>query len=118
MRRASLRFRPVNSHAASEHEYLLYLRDTSLQTSSTNTVTSHLNYHLPAHFIRLWLFLELCEDHPSFAVDFARAHLGHIAFANRLTNIATANLGVNDFVDLLTEEEAVNEIDAYVICVV
>ncbi len=25
---------------------------------------------------------------------------------------ATANLGVNDFVDLLTEEEAANEIDA------
>ncbi len=86
--RASPRIRSVNSHATNEHEHLLYPRDSSIQTSSTNTVTSHLNYHLPAHFIRLWLYLELCEDHPSFAVDFARIHQGHTAFATRLTNIS------------------------------
>lgn len=46
------------------------------------------NYHLPAHFIRLWLYVELCEGRIDHAIRFARAHCGHVAYANRLIDIA------------------------------
>ncbi len=49
---------------------------------------------------------------------FTKLWVTTVMFEPNFRRKATANLGVNDSVDLLTEEEAVNEIDAYVICMV
>ncbi|VDD76339.1 unnamed protein product [Mesocestoides corti] len=67
-----------------EHHRLLYPPDAS--NGAISCVLP--NHHFPSHFLRLWLYLELCEDKVSSAVQFARAYLGHVAFANRFTDIA------------------------------
>ncbi len=43
---------------------------------------------------------------------FTKLWVTTVMFEPNFRRKATANLGVNDFVDLLTEEQAVNEIDA------
>uniref|UniRef100_A0A0X3NUZ1 CCR4-NOT transcription complex subunit 10 n=2 Tax=Diphyllobothriidae TaxID=28843 RepID=A0A0X3NUZ1_SCHSO len=86
-------YSPLICHGSEEHRNLLYPNPLVPFHQSSSDLEGRLapppspRTFLPAHFIRLWLYLDLSAGRLSAALNFVRSHLGHVAKAGgRLTD--------------------------------
>ncbi|KAL7065203.1 hypothetical protein AAHC03_04761 [Spirometra sp. Aus1] len=84
---------PLICHGSEEHRNLLYpnplkpFQQPPADSEGRLAPPPSPRTFLPAHFIRLWLYLDLSGGRLSAALNFVRSHLGHVAKAGgRLTD--------------------------------